>query len=284
MFLRLHFPPPPLGRFVESITYYRGLVSDHAREKLLPDGIVHIVVDLTDTPKKRYQSADGIGITEFRESWVSGAHDRFIVIGAETGSSMLVIAFRPGGAYPFLGLPLDVITNSVLPLDSVVGPASARGLRDRILETPDADGKIDVAQEWLTARCRDLAFDRSVHHMTARLHAGGRTGVAGLMGETGYTQRHVSALFRRWVGLSPKQFHRLRRFAGLREFIARDHFDWRMGPRRPDWSDLAVAFGYADQSHLSRDFRDFAGMTPGAFAQAARGIDNYLPVDGPVEG
>ena len=39
MFLRLHFPPPPLGRFVESITYYRGLVSDHAREKLLPDGI-----------------------------------------------------------------------------------------------------------------------------------------------------------------------------------------------------------------------------------------------------
>lgn len=281
MFLRLHFPPLPLGRFVESITCYRDLVTDHAREKLLPDGTVHIVVDLTDTPKKRYRSADGIGITEFRESWVSGAHDRFIVIGAETGSSMLVIAFRPGGAYPFLGLPLDLLTNSVLPLDCVVGSAAARSLRQRILDAPDADAKIAVAQGWLMARCGDLAFDPSVDHLTARLHGGGRIGVAGVMEATGYTQRHVSALFRRWVGLSPKQFHRLRRFATLREFLARDHFDWRAAPRRPDWSDLAAAFGYADQSHMSRDFRDFAGMTPGAFAEAARGIDNYLPAEEP---
>jgi AraC-like DNA-binding protein len=284
MFLRLHFPPSPLSRFVESITYYSGLVSDHSREKLLPDGTVHIVVDLTDTPKKRYQSADGVGVTEFRESWVSGAHDRFIVIGAETGSSMLVIAFRPGGAYPFLGLPLDLLTNSVLPLDCVAGAASARALRQRILDAPDADAKIAVAQAWLAARCGDLVFDPSVDHMTARLHAGGRAGVAGLIDATGYTQRHVSALFRRWVGLSPKQFHRLRRFATLRAFIARGQFDWRSAPRRPDWPDLAVAFGYADQSHMSRDFRDFAGMTPGAFAQTARGIDNYLPVEGSVGG
>lgn len=283
MFLRLHFPLPPLGRFVESITYYRDMVTAHSREKLLPDGTVHIVVDLTDTPKKRYQSADGIGVTEFRESWVSGAHDRFIVIGAETGSSMLVIAFRPGGAYPVLGLPLDLLTNMVLPLDCVVGAAGARALRQRILDATDADAKIAVALDWLTARCGDLASDPSVDHLTARLHGGGRAGVAGLMDATGYTRRHVSALFRRWVGLSPKQFHRLRRFATLRAFIARDHFDWRDAPRRPNWSDLAAGFGYADQSHMSRDFRDFAGMTPGAFAQAARGIDNYLPVDGPAD-
>jgi AraC-like DNA-binding protein len=278
MFLRLHFPPPPLGRFVESITYYRGFVTDHAREKLLPDGIVHIIVDLTDWPKKRYQSADGIGVTEFRESWISGPHDRFIVIGAETGSSMLVIAFLPGGAYPFLRLPVEAIANTVLPLDCVVGEDGARGLRQRILEADGADAKIAVAQNWLFARCAEPAFDASVRHLTTRLQGGRRVAVADLVEATGYTQRHVSELFRRWVGLPPKQFQRLRRFASLREHLALEHFDWR-APRRPDWPDLAAAFGYADQSHMSRDFREFAGLTPGAFAQAARGIDNYLPLD-----
>ena len=46
----------------------------------------------------------------------------------------------------------------------------------------------------------------------------------------------------------------------------------------PDWSALAAELRYSDQSHLVNEFRDFAGITPGAYVAAYRGLENYLPI------
>jgi AraC-like DNA-binding protein len=65
------------------------------------------------------------------------------------------------------------------------------------------------------------------------------------------------ALFRDEVGLSPKQFFRVRR---LSRVIQRTRNE-----ERPDWALLAQAYGYCDQAHLCRDFQQFVGVSPTVF-------------------
>jgi transcriptional regulator GlxA family with amidase domain len=84
----------------------------------------------------------------------------------------------------------------------------------------------------------------------------GRVPIAKVAGELGMSRRHLTASFREQVGLSPKKTARLLRFAHVREEI-------QNAPVR--WAEIAEECGYVDQSHLNRDFRDFAASTPTAF-------------------
>jgi transcriptional regulator GlxA family with amidase domain len=62
------------------------------------------------------------------------------------------------------------------------------------------------------------------------------------------------ALFRRAVGITPKHYYRIKRFTAALRHLA--------SAKPENLADLAVAVGYSDQSHLSREFREFAGIPP----------------------
>ena len=72
----LHVPGPPLDRHVELLTFYAGFDPQHDREKLIPDGAIQIIVDLTDRPKKLYAG-------------VMAANLAFFVDGLPLGTTIL---------------------------------------------------------------------------------------------------------------------------------------------------------------------------------------------------
>jgi len=49
--------------------------------------------------------------------------------------------------------------------------------------------------------------------------------------------------------------------------------------RSPDWTAIALDCGYYDQSHLIRDFREFAGMSPEQYRSNANEHRNHVPID-----
>lgn len=288
MLLHLHRPGPPLDRFVELVTYFEGYEPEHSKERLLPDGAVEIIVDLGERPKRLFDRDDSARSTAFKRAWISGMRRNWIVIEAQPGSSLLVIRFKPGGAFPFLGFAVEGITDIVDQLDTVIGDATA-SLRDRLLESPTPQAKMAAVEHWLIARAGGaLEPNFVIEYLTGRLFAPAGIRIGDVVAEIGYSQRHVLDLCRRWVGLSPKQYGRIRRFQQVLSAVARPHGEepteeemkLRSGPLvEPDWGDLAASHGYCDQSHLVRDFRDFAGMTPSAYARSFRGLENYLPFD-----
>jgi len=72
------------------------------------------------------------------------------------------------------------------------------------------------------------------------------------------SKRQMERLLKTQVGLGPKQFAELARFAGLLK---------RLSGRR-SWADLAFEAGFADQSHFVRSFTQFAGIPPTEYVRS----------------
>lgn len=87
----------------------------------------------------------------------------------------------------------------------------------------------------------------------------------------GLSQRRFIQVFAAEVGLTPKLYCRVQRFHKARGLV--------LNVDAPDWAQVALACGYFDQSHLIRDFREFAGLSPGNYLRqpSERVLPSHIP-------
>jgi methylphosphotriester-DNA--protein-cysteine methyltransferase len=148
----------------------------------------------------------------------------------------------------------------------------ASALRQRLLETADANDRLALLERWLHERMRLPRPQTCVAHALAWLERTPQAARIGwLVRDTGVSERRLGRLFRRQVGYGPKQYARLLRF---RAVVARVH-----GRLHVDWADMAADGGYCDQAHLAHEFRRFAGITPGEFMARQGVYPNHLALD-----
>jgi AraC-like DNA-binding protein len=216
--------------------------------------------------------ADPARYTAFSRSWISGERTEPIVID-ETGYVHLVgVRLRAGGAWPFLGIPLQEFTDQVVELEAILGP-EMRDLRDQLGEAADDDGRFDLLESWLAQRARDRTPPtRAVSYVLRAIqHGAGTVRIGRMADEIGISHKHLLREFERCVGLPPKLLARLCSFQRVICSIG----------QKPevDWSAIAVRNGYYDQAHLIREFRAFSGLTPLNYLTRRGPFLNYLEVD-----
>jgi AraC-like DNA-binding protein len=94
--------------------------------------------------------------------------------------------------------------------------------------------------------------------------AHGRISVDELARSAGVSRQHLTRQFRERVGVTPKLFSRLARFHAGLAYAGVPVSEWGSdgGGNRPNWAQLALELGYADQSHMIAEFRQFSSLTP----------------------
>jgi AraC-like DNA-binding protein len=261
-------PRAPLRDAVELVWTTSGPAQPGV-ERVLPNGVVELIFNL-GAPQRVVHSAGRF--TRYRAAWVAGIQSRPLDIESELDSELVGVRFRPGGAAPLLGLPAHAIAGSVVEL-AELHIDWAEELRDRLLEARDATDRALVAERALTRQLlRGQALDPRVAaalEAMRRLPAG--LSLAALAGQLGVSHKHLIALFKREVGVSPKMLQRVLRFQGALQAL--------QASPAPHVTQVAHDCGYADQAHLNHDFRALAGVTPRAYLQRRLVDPNHVGVE-----
>ena len=273
---RTYIPGPPLADFVSLFWLYEGYELPHAKERVLPDGSMELVINLREDMIRVYDRQNTDQFQTLRGCVISGAHAEFFVIDTASQASIMGIHFKAGGAFPFFKLPAEELHDAHVSLDTLWG-ARADDLRDRLLEADSAETRFRILEQSLLAQ----AAGRLVRHPAVTfglkafqgmpLHANTRT-VSEVTEQIGLSPRRFIQVFSEEVGLTPKLFCRVRRFQEVLGLIGRG--------QRVNWTQIALTCGYYDQAHFIHDFRSFSGLNPRAYLRQRGEHLNHVPLPG----
>jgi len=197
-------------------------------------------------------SADRDRSRDFR-GMVSGLHDAPAFVFPTAGHAGVQLDLTPLGARALFGVPSAALAAELVGLEHVWG-ASAAGLLDDLEAASGWDARFDRLEEFLVARLRtDARIRPELAWAWRRIVHGGVTATGSLADEIGWSRGYFARLFATEFGLRPKETARVARFTRARAAA----LDGGAG-----LAGIAAVHGYADQAHLTREWRRLAGCTP----------------------
>lgn len=249
---------PALAPYVKCIWSLEsdGPVHDAARERILPDSCVELVIHFHD-PYRTYFPSGECALQP--RSFVVGQMTRFLEIAPAGRAGLVAVRFFARGAYLFFQRPLREVAAGVVDLADL-WRSRAGEWTERVALARDMESRVRFVERRLLAMLRTNgrcvpAVDRALHLIEATR---GRMRMDDLADSIGVSNRQLTRLFQHAVGVSPKEFGRITRFLHAVERVA--------AGRQPVLADVARDCGYYDQAHFNHDFHELAGMSPGELA------------------
>jgi AraC-like DNA-binding protein len=272
--------PPQIAPGVASMVGYRALDNPGELHRGMPCSTLTFIVSLDDGVEAA-ESAEALPAARRNPLLLGGLHVQAAHIRQRTGQTGVQLAVHPLAARALFGAPCAELNAIQLDATAVLGRSVLR-LRDRVSEArqwADAFGWIAeyLSEAW---RNRDGRTVRPEVKQAWQLLAlsGGQAPVGAVADRVGVTGRHLTTLFHREVGRSPKTVAMLIRFERATAAIS----DSVRRCATVDLAAVAASTGYSDQAHLTREFVRFAGAPPGRWiGEEFRNIQDGGRVLGP---
>lgn len=246
--------------------------ADTESHVVLPDGAMDVIATMHE---------DG----SLDDAFVVGAMTRPLEAQLLT-QSLVGIRFLPGAGGSALGANATELTDSQCALAELLSVRSPAFDALRVLTSrPDS---AHACHEFIVSLGVERRSMPSLISAATRLlaEAPRRVRVDKVADQLGVSRQHLARTFSANSGLSPKQFATICRVRALLANVhkttalrAKSDCQWsRNEPKRIQWSEVALQYGYSDQSHLIADVRAVTGYTPAAWERAAGSIIPILPV------
>lgn len=184
-----------------------------------------------------------------------GPQPERVVVTPGPDHLVIKVGFRPGGLYRLTGIPMTACYRvEAFDARDIFGSA-IQTLHEQLWHCLRPEEMIRCIESFLIQQLPQQPEDPRMQAAYEQLEAShGLTRVEELASTACLSLRQFERRFKLQIGLSPKFYARQLRFAKA----------WTLRERQPaiSWTSIAYECGYADQMHLIKDFRVFAGMNP----------------------
>lgn len=186
---------------------------------------------------------------------VSGLQASPALIAHDGNQQGVAIELTPLGSRALFGMPAGALWDLTLELAEVAGPVGDE-LWERLQHAAGWDQRFAACDAVLA---RLAGEDETAVELAgcwrALVSSHGQLPIGALARQVGYSRQHLTRRFRQEFGLGPKLAARLIRFERASRMV-------RAAPAHESLADVAATCGYADQSHLAREFTALAGCPP----------------------
>ncbi|GAA0872438.1 helix-turn-helix transcriptional regulator [Gangjinia marincola] len=262
--------PLRLEKYVADLLYHKDYFPEHKKDKYLPDGTINIIFELTDNPKFIYDNMSGKMIQECNDVWFSGVLKDYITISSHH-EEMMILVFKPGAGFPLIHKDISTFTNQVVSAEEIFGESILNLLKE-LKQPTTPEEKFKAIEKWLDNQLKEDDFYLEVirYAIEAIENSPTQINLSELSEKLGYSQKQFIKLFKKYVGLTPKQFHRIVRFNEILAAVE--------NKETISWTIVAADCGYFDQAHFIKDFQSFSGINPKKYLSDIEDFPNFLPV------
>lgn len=233
-------------------------------EPVLPDGCPEIVFNLSDRFLRLHKAHDELQPTAL----FAGQMSHSISIRPTGNVRLFGIRFQPAGAFPLVRFPLSEITDRIIDLTSVC--RNGEEVESRINEARSFVERVSIFESFFGAAvaARNNTDPIAAYATETIVEGRGLDSISSISAQVGVSDRRLERRFKRAVGVSPKTFSRIVRFQAVVNAVQLS--------QTPNLLDTALSFGYYDQSHLIRDFKEFSGDSPSTFFERTHQLSDVF--------
>lgn len=253
-----HPVPDDLRRHVQCLWVLRDAAPDAAIQTIYPDGRCELLAEL-GVPL-RFHGADG-GIRSDQPFCFAGQQLGPIRLQAVGEVHCIGLRIAPACGGLIAGTRLADLRDrapDLFTLDAAFADAFSRAAR-----ASAATGSPEPLWELMRRRCATFVPDALAERAAEALDTvDGDLRVADLARQLGVGLRTLQTRFLDAVGITPKEYARVRRLQALLRTLDAE---------REAIADAAARHGYSDQAHATRDLLRLTGTTPARLVRALRG-------------
>lgn len=182
------------------------------------------------------------------------------------------VIFQPGIFHCLYNVPLAPFVDRMVELDYVVDKRLS-DLQERLMATDSIQQRLTYIEQYLLQRLRfantpKLLFPKLNQYLSSINYPSTVKDFAKIAYKS---DRQFNRILKKEVGLNASTFIRIQRFNLILHHFQK-HSDKSL-------SQMAIDFGYTDQSHFTREFKKLSGQTPGEYRKSIKKgklLDNHF--------